>query len=89
MTAGFPCLNVKLDLRGWSPERSVGFVDDVQQWGGQDISAAGRRAEISELEMELLASSDPLPLFDLAIDLATELALYPASASKALALAGS
>jgi DNA (cytosine-5)-methyltransferase 1 len=37
ITAGFPCLNVKLDLGGCSPERSAGFVDDVEQWCGRGL----------------------------------------------------
>ncbi len=31
LTAGFPCLNVKLDPSDWLPKGSAGFVDHLQQ----------------------------------------------------------
>lgn len=47
------------------------------------VTAGRRRAPICELEMELIDSANPTPLFALALELAESLALHPEPVSKA------
>lgn len=75
-----PCFETHFERTRWTVRRRDGSVVEVALDLGH-IAAGDRRAPLCELELELLAGQ-PAALFDLARQIASTIAVLPASQSK-------